>query len=492
MATCVEMRGIRKSFWGVEVLHGIDLAVNRGEVHALVGSNGAGKSTLIKILSGAIAKDAGEMALEGSPYAPLNPAEARARGVATIYQELTLLPELTIYENVFLGRELTRWGLTDLGRMRREARRLLGSLGIDLDPDRRVRGLGIGEQYMIEIAKSLFANARLVILDEPTAAMTPIEAGRLFAAITSLKATGVSFIYISHRLEEVHQIADRVTVLRDGLRVDTQAVRDVTREDLIEKMVGRLDGATFSAGDTDGPILLEAQGLTWGQKLRHVSLVARAGQVLGVTGLLGAGKTELAMALFAPDRQVRGRVLLDGKPVAIRTPSDAIRCGIGLVPEDRKNQGLILAHLLRENVALCNLDLVETGRFFVDRTKEISLTTRLTKALNIIAAGPDQVVGQLSGGNQQKVVLAKWLARDCQVLIMDEPTRGIDVGAKEEIYRLIDQLRRKGKAVILMSSEIPEIVRLSDHIIVLRSGSVVARLRSDEASPERVAQYAAG
>lgn len=489
LESIVKMHNINKSFWSVEVLHNVNFEVAKGEVHVLVGANGAGKSTLIKILSGAISNDSGDIIFDNVKFNVKTPMEARNSGVSTIYQELTLVPELTVSENIFLGREILTNGFMNRKKMREESLELLSNLKVSLDPDKKVKHLGIGEQYMVEIAKSLFMKAKLVILDEPTTAMTSLETKILFDVIVSLKKEGVSFIYISHHLEEIFEIGDRVTVMRDGKVIETQNISEINQDMLIEKMLGKVQNSSYQKGMIGDETVLQVEDLNVENKLNGISFELKKGEVLGVTGLLGAGKTELANTLIGTYKIKNGKISLNKKELKLKNPLIAIENGIGLVPEDRKHLGLITEHSIRDNIGLCNLDLVLSNSF-ISRKKEDELVNKLINSLSIKTTGPGQLVKSLSGGNQQKVVLAKWLARDCNVLILDEPTRGVDVGAKEEIYKLIEDLKKKGVAIIITSSEFSEVITLSDRIMVLRKGSISKILNSVDASIEKVAKYA--
>ncbi len=468
----LQMRGIDKSFPGVHAVKDVSLELRAGEVLALVGENGAGKSTLIKILGGACQPDRGEVLLDGQPRLMSSPNAAHAAGVSIIYQEFNLVPDLSVQENLFLGREPVRVGLIDSARERREAHRLFEKVDIAIDPRARCRELTVAQQQTVEIAKALSVRARIIVMDEPTAALTSQEAGRLFAVIRDLKARGMGVIYISHRLEEVFEVADRVMVLRDGAHVATHGIANITRDGLIERMVGRPLEAEFPPRQaTMGPERLRAEGLGRGTAVRDVSFHVRAGEILGFAGLVGAGRTETMRIVFGADRPDRGRIFVDGREVRIRSPRDAMRHGICLLTEDRKGQGLVLQHSVRENFGLPNLRRFARGPF-LDRRRERQELASYVEKLRIKLASPEQPAENLSGGNQQKVVLAKWLARQADIVIIDEPTRGIDVGAKYEIYQLMNRLAGQGKAVIMVSSELPEILGMSDRVIVMHEGRV--------------------
>jgi ribose transport system ATP-binding protein len=474
-------------------LDGVDLEVRAGEVHVLLGENGAGKSTLMKILSGALDKDAGEIALGGERVTIRGPRQAREMGIRIIYQERSLVPSLSVAENVLLGREPTLGlGLVDRRAMAATARSLLEGLGVALDPWAPVGELRLAQQQMVEVAKALSGEARILVMDEPTSALTVAEIRELFAAVRSLTAKGVAVVYISHRLQEVAEIGDRVTVLRDGRHVATREVGAVTAEELVKLMAGRELKEHFPRRRVPpGEELLRAEDLARGHSLRGVSFSLRRGEVLGVAGLMGAGRTTLARVLTGVDRPQAGRLRIKGRAVELRGPSAAIRLGIALLPEDRKSEGLVLALSVGRNLALPSAArLSRLG--LVDEAAESRLARRQVEGLRIKASALEQEAFSLSGGNQQKVVLGKWLATEAEVLVMDEPTRGIDVAAKVEIYELMNRLTAQGKAVVMISSELPEILGMSDRILVLHRGRSVAVFEAAEATAERVLAAALG
>jgi ribose transport system ATP-binding protein len=489
----LSMRGIVKSFPGVRALRDVDLELHRGEVLALLGENGAGKSTLIKVLAGAHAPDAGSIYLNGQAMHFTRPLEARQAGIAVIYQEFNLVPSLTAIENIFLGQEPARAGFVRRGEERRRAAEVFARVGVAVEADAPCRELSVAQQQVVEIARALAFDARIVVMDEPSATLTPQEVERLFVIIRDLRSKGIGIIYISHRLEEVFAIADRVLVLRDGEAIDCRAVGDVTRDELIRLMVGRRLEEEFPRRQVAiGPPRLVVRGLTRGNKVRAVSFEVRRGEVVGLTGLVGAGRTETARLIFGADRKESGTVELDGRLLDIRSPRDAIRAGIALLTEDRKGQGLVLAQSVRENFALPNLERF-SSLGFIRRRAERQALARHIETLRIRLASPEQPARNLSGGNQQKVVLAKWLERNCEVLLFDEPTRGIDVGAKVEIYRLINDLAAAGKAILLISSELPEVLGMSDRILVMHEGRLTGEITEvGRATQEDILRLAVG
>ena len=485
---------ISKGFPGVQALEDVDLEVAPGEVHALLGENGAGKSTLLKILSGAQRPDAGAISFAGKLLALSHPNDAQLLGIVTIYQEFTLAPNMTIAENVFIGREPGPGFFVNWKEMAAETRLITQRIGLDLNPMSRVSDLSVAEQQMVEIARALSMRSRLIIMDEPTSALSSTEVDKLFRIVRDLKAQGLSIIFVTHRLEEVFEICDRYTVLRDGRQVGSGAVAETNVDGIIRMMVGRVASALFKRREAGEPgeIALAVEGLTrrgnardrHATVLEDVSLSVRHGEILGIAGLVGAGRTDMARAIFGADPFDDGRILVDGKGVDIRSPREAIRLGIGLVPEDRKQQALFLSLAIRMNVSVASLDQLKRWLFFVDEPAERKLVGAFGRALNIRMASPEQLVVNLSGGNQQKVVLARWLALRPKVLIVDEPTRGIDVGAKVEVHNLLFELARSGIAIIAISSELPEILVISDRIVTMREGRVTGEISRGEASEE--------
>ena len=488
----LEMRGITKRFPGVLALEDVDFDVRRGEVHALVGENGAGKSTLMKILSGVYAKDGGDLIFKGKRVNFATPRQAQLAGITMIYQELNQVPQMSVTENIFLGDEVERGVLLNWSEMHRRAKALLARLRLDIDPRLTLNSLGVAQQQMVEVAKALHHRADLIIMDEPTSALSLTEINELFGIIRELKARGVSIIYISHHLEETFAVADRTTVLRDGRHVTTQPTSRLDMDSLIRHMVGRNLSEKFPKEIAPrGPEVLRVDGLNQAARLHDIRFAAHAGEVLGIAGLVGAGRTELARAIFGADRIDSGRFYIDGKPVTIRCPRDAIRHGIALLTEDRKQQGLILKLTTRENITLSILGRLTRG-LFTNRRKEVDLAQRYIDSLAIKTAGQNQLAIDLSGGTQQKVVLSKWMATEPRVLIFDEPTRGIDVGAKVEIYKLMNRLARQGMAILMISSELPEILGMSDRIMVMREGRITGILSRAEAAQEKIMELATG
>ena len=500
-ATFLEMRNITKSFPGVRALDGVSFDLHRGEIHALVGENGAGKSTLMKVLGGVYPHPeyGGEIAIEGDRQRFANVRDAEKAGIAVIYQELSLVRDMTVGENIFLGREPARFGMIRWDELYRRARSLLDDLHLPIDPHTPVRLLGIGQQQLVEIAKALSHDAQVLVLDEPTAALTDSEVETLFGILQSLRERGVGMIYISHKLDEVFRISDRTTVLRDGRTVGTNPTSQWTESQVIARMVGREVGDIFPAvAHEKGRVVFEANNITVTDPDAHKRLVdnfsfsVRSGEVLGIAGLMGAGRSDLLMAIFgAHAGVVSGEVRLEGKRVQIKTPADAIKQGIGFVTEDRKRFGLVLDQTILNNMTLAGLRQI-SGRFVTSIDAESAAGERAMKDLRVKAKSVFTVAGTLSGGNQQKVVLAKWLLTKPRLLFLDEPTRGIDVGAKQEIYNQITELAKSGLAILLVSSELPEVLGLSDRIIVLHEGRRTGEFTRENATPEGVMACATG
>jgi ABC-type sugar transport system ATPase subunit len=500
----LRMEHVSKAFPGVQALDDVSLSIRTGEILGLIGENGAGKSTLMKIVSGVYPADQGQIYLRGQPVQIQNPHHAQQLGLSIIYQEFNLMPNLTVMENIFVGREPGRFSFVDRRRLQQQAQELLDRLGVSLSPAATVRDLAVAEQQMVEIAKALSMKVQVIIMDEPTSALSEAEVQALFNIMRELKRNGIGVIFISHRLEEVRTICDRVTVLRDGKNVGTLAISEATENAMIQLMVGRSLTEFFhqestvpsTAEPAGADIALEVRGLTRrGTKvdpsaivLDNVSFQLRRGEILGLAGLVGAGRTEVVRAIFGADRRDAGEVYLNGRRADIRSPLDAIRHGIGFVPEDRKAQGLILNQAVRMNLTLPSLGAL-TRFGFVNLAEEARRAQEYIVRLQIRTPSLDRVVRNLSGGNQQKVVISKWLMLKPKILIMDEPTRGIDVGAKAEIYSLMRQLVEVGVSIIMISSELPELLAMSDRVVCVAEGHVAGILDRSEATPERVMRY---
>lgn len=491
----IRMRGITKSYPGVRALHGVDLAVEPGQVMGLVGENGAGKSTLLKVLAGAVTADEGTIEIGGRKVDLRSPRDSRDAGIAVIYQELMLAEHLSIAENVFAGREPgRRRGGVDFKAMRQATAELLRELGIAASPKDQVGRLNVARRQMVEIAKALSTDARLIVMDEPTSSLTEDEVERLLALVQRLRERGVSVVYVSHRMREVFAVADAVTVLRDGQLVGVHRTKNVTPDEVVRMMVGR--DLIDMYGTRPGPAphstpVLEVRGLNAGPRVRDVSLSVHAGEIVGLAGLVGAGRSETALAVFGHPQPHTGSVLIEGTERRLRSPRAAIAAGIAYVPEDRKQQGLFLNLSIRTNMTTACLEDVSRGGVLSGR-RDRALAARLARDLSVKASSTEMAVGTLSGGNQQKVVLARWLARRPKVLILDEPTRGVDVGAKAEIYRLIREIAADGVAVLMISSELPEVLGLSDRVLVMREGRMVGELDGSRAQEHEVIAMATG
>jgi ribose transport system ATP-binding protein len=488
------MRNVDKRFSGVHALKAVDFDLNAGEIHALVGENGAGKSTLMKILTGIIPRDSGEIHYLGRPFNPRDPGHALNVGIGIIHQELNMMDHLSVAENIYIGRESTRGGgvVLDKRAQIRRAAELLQRLNMNIDPDARLGDLSVGRQQMVEIAKAVSHRLTVLILDEPTAALTETEIDELFTIMRDLARRGVGMVHISHRLDEIHRIADRASVLRDGELVGTRATSDVTKQEIINMMVGRViyeEPKSASRVAEDADVVLRVSGLNAGPMVKDVSFELRRGEILGFAGLIGAGRSETARAVFGADPVQSGTVEIEGRRVAIRSPQDAVGLGLAYLSEDRKRYGLALNLPVKDNVVLTCYGRFSRGPVIMKR--EIARATdRYVDRLRIRTPSIDQLVRNLSGGNQQKVVLAKWLIRECNILIFDEPTRGIDVGAKSEIYSLMNDLASQGKSIIMISSELPEILRMSDRIIVMCEGRITGQLDISDATQESIMEYA--
>jgi ribose transport system ATP-binding protein len=491
----VEMRSVSKGFNGVPVLKDVSFDVRKGEVHALAGGNGAGKSTLMKILQGVYQADAGEILISGKPVRITSIQDAKAAGIGMVFQEFSLVPSLTVAQNIFLAAEpLGRGGLIDDRTAVRKAKELFAEMEVNVDPRADVSRLGTAYWQLTEIAKALSQNAQVLIMDEPTASLARHESEALFELIDRLKARGISIIYISHRMDEVYRLADRITILRDGRRLLTEPLTGVTPEQIVEGIVGKkIEGQLAyrerDHGAHDGAPLLEVRGLTAGRRVRDVSFTLRPGEILGLAGLMGSGRTELARALFGIDRVDSGEIRIRGEKVSLASPQQAIDAGVALVPEDRRAQGLVLDHSVRENLLLPLLGQIQRGPL-LDQGAGKDLSTALIRKFAVKAAHPQRPVRLLSGGNQQKVVIAKWLGTDPDILILDEPTAGVDIGTKSEILDMIRDLASAGKAVIVISSEYPELLAVSDRVLVLKDGSVIRDIPRSEIADEEYLQLA--
>jgi rhamnose transport system ATP-binding protein len=489
----VELRGIAKSYGGVQALADVGFAIRSRTVHALVGENGAGKSTLVKILTGVVQPDAGELLVDGVPQRIGDPLAAHRLGLIAMYQEPTVFPDLTVAENVYAGRH-PRGGLrtVDWRRMRSSVAELLQELGVDFGPETPVRALGVADRQLLEIAKALSAKARLLIMDEPTAALSPHEVERLFATVRDLRERGVAIVFISHRLEEVTALADAVTVLRDGRHVATRPASELPHGELVRLMVGRSLDALFPKEEAEiGDVVLRAEGLTRRGFFSNVSFELRRGEIVGLAGFVGAGRTEVARAIFGIDRLDRGALWIDGLPFRPTTPRAALRRGLAYLPEDRLQQGLVQSMSIARNASLAVLPQLTPGGL-LRPGRERSLARRFMEQLRIKATSPAQVVRSLSGGNQQKVVLSKWLAAEPRILVLDEPTHGVDVGTKADVHRTISGLAAQGLTILLISSELLEILGMSDRVLVMREGRLVAEIDRADASEERIIEAAAG
>jgi ribose transport system ATP-binding protein len=488
----LEMKGIGKSFPGVKALEGVNLTVREGQVHALLGENGAGKSTLIKILSGAYIRDEGEIFWEGKKADIKSPQDAQGLGISTIYQEFNLASHLTVAENIFLGHLPQKGLLVDWVAAKNRAREILDNLGVSFSVDETPANLAVAEQQLVEIAKALNRETRILIMDEPSAVLGDKDLEKLFDVVRQLQSQGIGIIYISHRLKEIFEVADEVTVLKDGRYVATRDISDVNMDDLVKLMVGRELADVYPKRTAQpGEMLLEVNNISREGVLHDISFNLRAGEIVGFAGITGSGRTELARVIFGADPYTSGQMQLYGEPYKVRSPGDAISKGIALVTEDRKGQGLLLKLAVTQNTTISGLN--KLTRFGIIKMKEeLELVKDMIEQLSIKTPGPNFIVLNMSGGNQQKVVLARWLSLGVRIFIMDEPTRGIDVGSKSEIYQIMAELTEQGVGIIMISSELPEILGMSDRIMVMREGRLVKELSRQEASEEAIMLHAVG
>ncbi|WP_018247305.1 sugar ABC transporter ATP-binding protein [Orenia marismortui] len=493
MNNILEMKNINKSFFGVQALKDVSLQIHKGEVHCLIGENGAGKSTLMKILSGAYQRDSGEIFFNGKKLDTSSTLQVQKEGISIIYQEFNLASVLTVAENIFMGREpLNKLGMIDKDKMYEDTQKILDKLGVEVSPRAMVNSLSVAEQQFVEIAKALSFGAKLIVMDEPSATLTPKELARLFAVICDLKNKGVSIIYISHHLDELIEIGDRVSVLRDGEHVATDDVDNIDKDQIIRWMVGRdLTNSYPERTVTTGEVVLKIRNLSSEGVLNNINFSLHKGEILGIAGLVGAGRTELVRALYGADPKDTGEVYLNDQLINVESPKDSIEHGIGLLPEDRKQQGVVLGQSIKNNITLAKIDKV-TKKLLIDNGKEREEVQRYIDDLGVKTPSQEMLARNLSGGNQQKVVLAKWMFTDSNILIFDEPTRGIDVGAKYEIYELMNRLTEQGKSIIMISSELPEIIGMSDRVLVMHKGRISSIYENKDLNQEKIMKSAAG
>ena len=489
----IEMKGIDKAFGSNQVLKNAGFFLKDGEVHALMGENGAGKSTLMKIQTGVYTRDAGTVLVDGKEVVYKNPQEAEKAGIVFIYQELNVLFDLTVEENLFMGKEITKgFGICDKKAMRAKAQEVMDKMGVNIPVNAVMSDLSVGQQQMVEICKALMADAKVIIMDEPTAALTASETRGLFEVINSLRKKGVSIVYISHRMEEIFELCDRITVLRDGEYVGTENIADIDLDHVVQMMIGRTIGERFPKRESHiGAEVLRVEGLSSGKLFKDIHFDVKAGEVLGVSGLMGAGRTEIMQALFGNLPVDAGKIYIDGKEITIKNPRQAIAAGIGFITEDRKVEGLLLEKSIAENIHIANLRKVSNG-FVLNKEKQMAIVKKGIEEFKVRCFGPEHECGNLSGGNQQKIVLAKWVYTDPKILILDEPTRGVDIGAKKEIYNIINQMAANGVAVIMVSSELPEVLGMSDRIAVVHEGKITGILDAAEADQAKVMTLATG
>lgn len=490
----IEMKGITKAFSGNVVLNNVEFTLLNGEIHALMGENGAGKSTMMKILSGIYTRDNGDVLVDGQSYTFTSPKDAENLGIHVIHQELNILPHLSVAENLFLGKEKTvgRTGFLRTREMNKEAQALLQKLGLDIDVRKPAGSLSVGKQQIIEIAKAINSEAKYIVMDEPTAALTDREIETLFETIRELKAKGISFVYISHRMEEIFAICDRITILRDGQYVGVREIPKTSFDEIVQMMVGRELGERFPSRSAKiGEVALEVKGLTCKDEFKDINFQLRKGEILAFAGLMGAGRTEVAQAIFGNRKKVKGDIFIHGKKVNIKNPIQAMKQGIGFVTEDRKTEGLVLDFSIKENMFLTNLKTVSSNGMIKPKIEE-SIAAKYIEQLKIRCSEASQRVGSLSGGNQQKVVIAKWLGTNPNILILDEPTRGVDIGAKKEIYSIINKLAETGVAILMISSELPEVLGMADRVLVMQEGRQTAILDNVQLTQETIMHYATG
>lgn len=490
----IEMTGISKAFSGNQVLKDVSFTLEKGEIHALMGENGAGKSTLMKLLTGIYKRDAGTITVKGKEVNFSSPKEAEKAGIAVIHQELNILPHLSIAENLFLGKEETvgKTSILKTKSMNDKTKKVLAELGLHVNPSSPASELSVGKQQIVEIAKALSAEAEVIVMDEPTAALTDREIDTLFKTIRNLQKKGVSFIYISHRMEEIFSLCDRITVLRDGEFAGEKFIKDTSFEEIVQLMVGRELGERFPERNAQiSEVKLAVKGLTRNGHFENISFELRKGEVLSIAGLMGAGRTEVAQTLFGYRKADSGEVELDGQKVKITSPRAAKKLGIGYVTEDRKTEGLLVDFTVEENISLTNFH--EISKYgLISQKKESALYNSMKERLGIRTSGPHQTAKSLSGGNQQKVVIAKWIGIEPELLILDEPTRGVDVGAKKEIYSIINQLAERGVAILMISSELPEVLGMADRVLVMHEGKLAGELSKEEMTQEKIMHYATG
>lgn len=487
----VEMSNIKKSFGGVHALSGVTFRVKPSEIHALVGENGAGKSTLMKILSGAYQMDSGQLMVDGAVVHQLNPSLAKKLGIGIIYQEFSLAPDLTVAENVFMGKLGYKKFFVNWTELYKKTYELIGNLGFNIDPKSKTGDLSVAFQQVVEITKALSENVKILILDEPTSVLAPSDVEYLFKILVRLKTMGVSIIYISHRLDEIFKIADQITIIKDGSVVGTVSPAEVNKDNIISMMIGRTISTMFPKRDfVIGEEIFRVRDLNRGKKVRGISFSVRKGEVLGIAGLVGSGRTEVLRAIFGADRVESGIIEMGKKLLSITFPKNAVRHGIGLVPESRKEHGVVLNMTIRENISITDMKKISSKIGFISDKQEKRIVDNLIKKLSIKTKNCDTEVNELSGGNQQKVVLAKWFNIECKVMMLDEPTRGVDIGAKVEIYNLINNLAKEGVAIIMVSSEMLELIGVCDRIVVLNDGQITGELRKEEISEENIMKLA--